>query len=69
MVLGQTALFFYLLHVHALTLAGAALGAAHRAGLGATYAAAAAVLAALYPLCARYRRYKLAHPDGWNRYV
>jgi uncharacterized membrane protein len=69
LVLGQTALFFYLLHVHALTLAGAALGAAHRAGLGATYAAAAAVLAALYPLCARYRRYKLADPDGWNRYV
>jgi uncharacterized membrane protein len=69
LVLGQTALFFYLLHVHALTLAAWALGASHRAGLVGTYAAAAAVVVGLYPLCERYRRYKLAHPDGWARYI
>ena len=69
LVLGQTALLFYLLHVHALTLAAWALGASHRGGLVATYAAAAGTVVLLYPLCARYRRYKLAHPDGWARYV
>jgi uncharacterized membrane protein len=69
LVLGQTALFFYLLHVHLLVAAGTALGLAHRCGLGATYAAAVGAIATLYPLCAWYRRYKLARPDGWTRYV
>ena len=69
LVLGQTALFFYLLHVHVLAAAAAALDVAHRGGLGATYAAALAVLVVLYRPCASYRRYKRAHPDGWPRYV
>jgi len=69
LVLGQTALFFYLLHVHVLTLAAWALGASHHGGLAVTYAAGAGIVLLLYPLCARYRRYKLAHPDGWARYV
>jgi uncharacterized membrane protein len=69
LVLGQTALFFYLLHVHALVLAAWALGATHRGGLLATYTAGAGVVLALYPLCARYRRYKLTHPDGWARWI
>ncbi len=69
-VLGATAFFYYLLHVHLLDLAGRVLRldpAVH--GLAKTYAGAAAVLVALYPLCAIYRRYKAAHPDGWTRYV
>ncbi|HJQ85243.1 MAG TPA: heparan-alpha-glucosaminide N-acetyltransferase domain-containing protein [Candidatus Binatia bacterium] len=68
-VLGQTALAFYLLHAHVLTLAGVVSGLEHRAGLATTYVAAAAVAVLLYPVCARYRRYKAAHPDGWARYV
>ncbi len=68
-VLGQTALFFYLLHVHLLTLAAWTLGLLHRGGLAATYAATVVALALLYPLCERYRAYKQAHPDGWPRYV
>ena len=68
-VLGQTALFFYLLHVHVLTLGAHLLGAAHRGGLAATYAASLVVVVLLYPLCAWYRDYKQARPNGWPRYV
>lgn len=68
-VFGQTALFFYVIHVHALVLAARALGMHKQAGLGATYLASAVFLVAVYPLCAWYRRYKLAHPDGWARYL
>jgi uncharacterized membrane protein len=69
LVLGQTALFYYLLHVHVLALAAWALGLQHRAGLVASYVATAATLVVLYPLCVRYAHYKRAHPDGWTRYV
>lgn len=69
LVLGQTALFFYLLHVHALTLGAWALGALHGRGLAETWAASVTVVVLLYPLCVRYRRYKLARPDGWARYL
>jgi uncharacterized membrane protein len=69
LVLGQTALFYYLLHVHLLRLVGWGLGLHHRGDLAATYAAALGTVMALYPLCARYRRYKQAHPRGWTRYL
>jgi uncharacterized membrane protein len=65
---GATAFFFYLLHAHLLWLAGRALHIG-RAGLLRTYLATVIVLVVLYPLCARYRRYKAAHPDGWTRYI
>jgi hypothetical protein len=69
-LLGSTAFFYYVLHVHLLLLAGTVLQLdPERYGLAKTYVGAAAVLAALYPLCVRYRRYKAAHPDGWTRYV
>jgi uncharacterized membrane protein len=68
--LGATAFFYYLLHVHLLK---AAMLLSHEDrdthGLLKTYVATAAVLALLYPACARYRRYKAAHPDGWTRYL
>jgi uncharacterized membrane protein len=67
--LGQTALFFYLLHVHLLVGVAVALGVRKQLGLSATYGAAALALAVLYPACAWYRRYKAAHPSGWTRYV
>lgn len=69
LVLGQTALFFYLLHVHLLALAAGALGAEHAGGLPAAYGAAFATVVALYPPCVWYGAYKRAHPDGWPRYL
>ncbi|HLY38859.1 MAG TPA: heparan-alpha-glucosaminide N-acetyltransferase domain-containing protein [Candidatus Binatia bacterium] len=68
-VLGQTALFFYVLHVHVLVLVGRALHLEHATGIAGAYVGGLAITAALYPLCARYRRYKRAHPDGWARYL
>jgi uncharacterized membrane protein len=68
-LLGQTAFFFYLLHAHLLHFAARLLGLEHGGGLRETYVAAAATVGVLLPLCAVYRRYKAAHPDGWTRYV
>jgi len=68
-VLGQTALFFYVLHVHVLFAAGEVLHLAHRTGVLGAYLGGFGVVVALYPLCARYGRYKRAHPDGWARYL
>ena len=69
LVLGQTALFFYVLHVHVLLAASHALGIHKKAGLVETWVAAGLAVLGLYPLCVWYRRYKLAHPDGWTRYL
>ncbi|EYF07443.1 Hypothetical protein CAP_0196 [Chondromyces apiculatus DSM 436] len=68
-VLGQTALFFYVLHVHALHLAAWALGMSRKAGLGATYLSTLLFVVAVYPACVAYGRYKAAHPEGWTRYL
>jgi uncharacterized membrane protein len=68
--LGATAFFFYVLHVHLLALASFVLGLdRHAHGLAKTYVATAAVLVVLVPLCVLYRRYKVAHPDGWTRFL
>ncbi len=69
LVLGQTPMFFYLLHIPLLVLGAHALGLEHTLGLGATYTIAVVVIAVLYPACRVYRRYKMAHPDGWTRYL
>ncbi|HEY2743551.1 MAG TPA: heparan-alpha-glucosaminide N-acetyltransferase domain-containing protein [Polyangia bacterium] len=67
---GSTAFFFYVLHVHLLQLVQVVFKLdRNQYGLTKTYVAAAAVIVLLYPLCARYRRYKAAHPDGWTRYL
>jgi uncharacterized membrane protein len=68
-LIGQTALFYYLLHFHLLTIASWLFGGAHQGGLGVTYGATLATLTALFPLCVWYRGYKRAHPQGWPRYV
>lgn len=69
LVLGQTALFYYLLHVHLLEAAAIMLGVQSKLGLASAYVGGAAIVAFLYPFCLRYRGYKLAHPDGWTRYL
>jgi uncharacterized membrane protein len=69
LVLGKTALFFYLVHFPLLAVASSALGLAGRGGLAHTYAAAVAVVVVLYPACLWYGRYKAAHPDGLTQYI
>jgi uncharacterized membrane protein len=69
LVFGQTAFFFYVLHIVLLELSARALGLHSKMGLGATYLATMAVLVVLYPVCLWYRRYKASHPGGWTRYV
>jgi hypothetical protein len=68
-VLGQTALFFYLLHVHVLGLPAWIFGVRGQLGIASAYVGALSVLVFLYPACLWYRRYKSAHPDGWARWI
>ncbi len=69
-LLGATAFFFYLLHVHLMTAAQDLLELDRNAhGLLKTWLVAAIDIAILMAPCAWYRRYKSAHPDGWARYL
>jgi uncharacterized membrane protein len=68
-LLGQTALFYYLLHVHLLDAASYALGMHKSAGLLATYVGTVAAVLVLLPVCSWYRGYKRAHPHGWPQYI
>jgi uncharacterized membrane protein len=69
-LLGGTAFFYYVIHVHLMRAAEAVLGLdRHVAGLAKTWGAAAVVLVLLLAPCAWWRWYKRAHPDGWTRYV
>ena len=69
-LLGGTAFFYYLIHVHLIGLVQAVWKLDTRShGLDKTWLAAALTVAVLVWPCARYRRYKVAHPDGWARYV
>jgi uncharacterized membrane protein len=68
-VLGQVALFYYLLHIHLLHLAAWVLGIRDKLGLAAAYEGALAVLVVLYPLCLAYRRFKVAHPTSLARFI
>jgi uncharacterized membrane protein len=69
LVLGQTPMFFYLLHFPLLELSAKVLGVDHKLGIAAAFLGAATVVVALYPACRVYGRYKAAHPGGWTRYV
>jgi uncharacterized membrane protein len=69
MVLGQTPMFFYLLHFPLLVQSARRTGLEQHFGVASAYIGAAAVIAVLYPACRWYRRYKAAHPNGWPRYI
>jgi len=68
-VLGQSAFFFYLLHAHLLRFGAWSLGLLRSSGLIATYVSATVVIVVLLPLCARFRRYKVAHPESVAKYL
>jgi uncharacterized membrane protein len=68
-VLGQTALFFYVLHVHLLKIAAFAVGLYKSAGLGATMVAWLVMVAALYPLSRWYLAVKRRHPASALRFL
>ena len=69
LVFGQTAFFFYLIHLHMLMIAAFAMGMFMNQGLGAAYLAALGVLILLYPLCRWFRRFKTRRPRSWVRYI
>jgi uncharacterized membrane protein len=69
LVLGQTPLFFYLLHFPLLEESAHWLGVEGHLGIGAAFLGAATVTAVLYPACRAYRTYKSAHKHGWTRYI
>ena len=69
LVFGQTAFFFYVLHIVLLEVSARLLGLHMTMGLGTAYLATVAVLIVLYPCCLWYRRYKASHPTGWARYI
>jgi len=69
LVFGQTAFFFYVVHMPALHLAAAALGMHKSGGLLEATVASAIGLIALYPACRLYRSYKRAHPESLLRYL
>lgn len=68
-LLGQTALFYYLLHLHLLKLTAWAFGIEGKFGMASAYIGGLAVTAALYPLCAWYRGFKAAHPNSFARFI
>lgn len=75
LLIGQTALFYYLLHIHVLTIVAKITGwhdfkAEHGTlGLWSAYVFGLAIVVALYPLCAWYRRKKAAHPRSLLQYI
>ena len=69
LVLGQTPLFFYLLHFPLLVSSAHWLRIESKLGLGATLLGAAVVVGALYPACRAYRSYKGAHKRSLARYI
>jgi len=68
-VLGQTALFYYLLHVHLFKGAAVALGLYKNQGLGTTFVAWLAMMLLLYPCCRWYLGVKRRHPSGVLRFL
>jgi uncharacterized membrane protein len=69
LVLGQTALFFYLLHIHLISAGAVLLGRIGKGGLPDAYLGGFLAVIVLYPVCMWYRDYKAAHPTGFAQYV
>ncbi len=69
-LLGSTAFFYYLLHVHLMAaVQGLFEFDTHTDGLAKTWGAAALTLSVLVGPCWLYRRYKATNANGWARYI
>ena len=68
-VFGRTPLFFYILHVHFLTLTARLLGLYRSAGLTEAFIATLGVLLIMYPLCRWYFGVKRSRPRSFLRFV
>ena len=68
-VFGQTALFFYVVHVHLVMSAARWLDLTRSLSIAGTLIAALAAAVVLYPLCIGFRFIKRRHPKSLLRYV
>ena len=68
LVLGQTAMFFYLVHRLVLEIPATYFGLRGAGNLATTYLVSGAVLLVLYPACRWYRTMKTAHPNSFLKY-
>ena len=68
-VLGQTALFFYIVHLRLLEVVSPAFAPLAFAPIGRSLLIVLAVLPALVGLCLGYRSYKRQHPDSVLQYL
>jgi uncharacterized membrane protein len=68
LVLGQTAMFYYLVHRVLYDASAAYLGLLGVGTISATYGVAIPSIVILYPLCLWYRSVKRAHPESFLKY-
>jgi uncharacterized membrane protein len=69
LVLGQTAMFYYLVHRFVFDAAASYGGLLGIGTISATYGVAIAALVVLYPLCRWYRGFKAARPQSFLKYL
>lgn len=69
LVLGQTAMFYYLVHRVVFDAAAHYGGLAGVGKISATYIVGIGGLIVLYPLCRWYRSFKTTHPESFLRYL
>jgi uncharacterized membrane protein len=69
LVLGQTAMFYYLVHRFVFDAAASYGGLLGVGTISATYTVGIGALVVLYPLCRWYRSFKAAHPQSFLRYL
>ena len=67
-VLGQTAMFYYLVHRFVFEIPATYFGLRGVGDLSTTYMASAVLLVLLYPACRWYRTVKAAHPASLLKY-
>jgi uncharacterized membrane protein len=69
LVLGQTAMFYYLVHRFVFDAAASYGGLLGIGTISATYGVAITALVVLYPLCRWYRGFKAARPQSFLKYL
>jgi uncharacterized membrane protein len=67
-LLGQTALFYYVLHIHVLFTFAHVIGI-EKQGMGLATLMAAVTAFLLYFVCKPYARFKAENPNGWTRWL